>query len=48
MNMRKRDILFGVANKAEEMGFTVGFKYGVELILESLENSNFMNINGKG
>lgn len=30
------------------MGFTVGFKYGVELILESLENSNFMNINGKG
>lgn len=45
---KKRDILFGVANKAEEMGFTVGFKYGVELILESLENSNFMNISGKG
>ena len=22
---KKRDILFGVANKAEEMGFTVGF-----------------------
>ena len=45
---KKRDLLFGVANKAEEIGFIVGFKYGVELILESLENSNFMNINGKG
>ena len=35
---KKRDLLFGVANKAEEVGFIVGFKYGVELILESLEN----------
>lgn len=35
---KKRDLLFGVANKTEEVGFIVGFKYGVELILESLEN----------
>lgn len=35
---KKRDLLFGVANKAEEVEFIVGFKYGVELILESLEN----------
>ena len=35
---KKRDLLFGVANKAEEVEFIVGFNYGVELILESLEN----------
>lgn len=35
-----RDILYDVANKAEEIGFTIGFKYGVEIIIESLENMN--------
>lgn len=33
-----RDVLYEVSGKAEEIGFTIGFKYGVEIIMESLEN----------
>lgn len=33
-----RDVLYEVASKAQEIGFTIGFKYGVEIIMESLEN----------
>lgn len=33
-----KDTLYEVAGKAEEVGFTIGFKYGVEIIMESLEN----------